>query len=79
MATNTQAKGFFNGFVPKRVAWRHGISRLRLEQAIKNGEVAVLHCGLNGRVKVRESDVLRILAGGLPAPDLKTTAEGKAA
>lgn len=67
------------GFITKRAAWRHGISRLRLEQAIIRGEVAVLHTGLHGRLKIRESDVLRILAGGLPAPDLKTGAEGKAA
>lgn len=66
-------------YIPKRAAWRHGISRMRLDQAIERGEVAVIHCGMNGRVKVRELDVLTILAGGSTAPDFKTGAESAAA
>lgn len=69
-----------HGFISQRRAMAdHGITRLRLLKAIENGEVAVIHAGLNGRVKVRASDVIRVVTGALPAPDLKPAAEGKAA
>jgi hypothetical protein len=55
-------------FISPRVAiQRHGISRARLKLAIKNGEIAVRHTGVN-RSKVREADVLRILTGAEQAP-----------
>jgi RNA-binding protein YlmH len=50
-------------YLSKRAAVELGISRERLNQAIKNGEVKVRYTGINNRIKVSQSDVLKILTG----------------